>query len=137
MNVESYLFFHGRCEEAVDFYKKAIGAKDVELLRFKDSPEKPPPGAVPSGFENKIMHGIFTVGDTKVMVSDGHTPESPGFHGFGLVLNSKTEADTNKLFAALSEGGEARMPRSKTFFSPRFGMVVDKVGVLWMTITEA
>jgi PhnB protein len=137
MYVESYLFFSGRCEEAVEFYKRAIGAKDVELLRFKDAPEKPPPGAVPAGFEDKIMHGIFTVGDTKIMVSDGHSAESPGFHGFGLVLNSKSEAETSKLFGALSEGGEVRMPLAKTFFSPCFGMVVDKFGVLWMTITEA
>jgi len=137
MQVEAYLFFNGRCEEAVKFYTKAIGATDVELLRFKDAPERPPPGAVPAGFENKVMHGTFRIGQTTVMVSDGQREAPAAFHGFALAITVATEADARRLFNGLTDGGTVVQPLGKTFFSPGFGMVTDRFGVPWMVVTMA
>jgi PhnB protein len=134
MLVQSYLFFDGRAEEAVDFYRKAIGAEVTMLMRFKDSPEPPPPGMVPPGSENKVMHMSFRVGDTEVMGSDGQCQGKPDFQGFSLSLSVADEADAKRKFAALGEGGQVQMPLGKTFFSPCFGMVADRFGVSWMVI---
>ena len=132
MSVEAYLFFNGRCEEALEFYKKALGAEVTMLMRFKDSPEPPAPGMVPPGSENKIMHVSFRVGDSNVMASDGHCTGQTNFQGFSLSVTVPNEAEADKKFAALAEGGKVLMPLAKTFWSPRFGMVTDRFGVGWM-----
>jgi PhnB protein len=132
MHVQSYLFFDGRCEEAVEFYKKTLGAEVTILMRFKDSPEPPQPGMVPPGSENKVMHTSFRIGDTTVMASDGQCVGRPSFQGFALSLTVPNEAEAERLFAALADGGQVQMPLAKTFFSPRFGMVADRFGVSWM-----
>jgi len=134
MQVQPYLFFEGRCEEAVNFYVKALGARVETLMRMKDSPEPPQPGMCPPGSENKIMHAALRIGGTTVMGSDGRCSGKPDFRGFSLSLDAKSEADAKKMFAALSDGGEVRMPLTKTFFSPCFGMVTDRFGVGWMVI---
>jgi len=134
MQVQPYLFFDGRCEEAIEFYKKALGAEVDMLMRFKDSPEPPQPGMCPPGSDNKVMHSSFRIGDTAVMASDGRCTGKPTFQGFSLTLNAKDEAEADKLFNALGNGGQVQMPLAKTFFSPRFGMVADKFGVGWMVI---
>jgi PhnB protein len=130
--VQPYLFFNGRCEEAVAFYKKALGAEVMMSMRYKESPEAPPPGMVPPGFENKIMHTSFRVGQTVVMASDGCTADGPKFEGFSLSVAVSTPAEVDQIFNALAEGGKVTMPATKTFWSPRFGMVTDKFGVGWM-----
>jgi PhnB protein len=130
MQVQPYLFFHGRCEEAVEFYRKALGAEAIELMRFKDSPNPAPPG-----YANKIMHGTFRVGDTTVLVSDGSGEGSAGFQGFALAIMVPNEAAADRVFAALAERGQVGMPLGKTFWSPRFGMVTDRFGVSWMVNT--
>jgi PhnB protein len=135
MDVQPYLFFDGRCEEAIEFYKKALGAEVKALLRFKDNPE-PQPGMTPPGAENKVMHANFRIGDTEVLASDGRCLGQPKFQGFSLSLWTKTEAEADKKFAALAEGGQVQMPLGKTFFSPRFGMVADKFGIGWMVIVS-
>jgi PhnB protein len=132
MQVQSYLFFDGRCEEAIEFYKKALGAKVEMLMRFKEAPDPPPPGMVPPGFENKVMHTSFRIGDTVVMASDGCTERKANFQGFSLSLAVEKEAEADRLFAALADGGQVQMPLGKTFWSPRFGMVTDCFGVGWM-----
>jgi PhnB protein len=134
--VQPYLFFDGKCEEALDFYKQAIGAQVDMLMRFSECPDKPPPGAMPPGSENKVMHAAFHVGDSQVMASDGHCAGKPSFQGFGLSLDAKTDAEAEKLFTALSKGGQVQQPLTKTFFASKFGMVADKFGVLWMVIAE-
>jgi len=134
MQVQSYLFFDGRCEEAVEFYRKALGAEVTMLMRFKDSPEPPQPGMVPPGAENKVMHASFRIGDTTVMASDGRCLGRPSFQGFSLSLTASNETEADRLFAALGEGGQVQMPLTKTFFSPRFGMVADRFGVSWMIV---
>ena len=134
MKVEPYLFFDGRCDEALEFYKSALGAEVTMLMRFKDSPEPPKPGMVPPGSENKVMHATFRVGDSVVMASDGSCQGKPSFQGFSLSLSARDAAEADRLFAALANGGQVHMPLSKTFFSPRFGMVADRFGVLWMVI---
>ena len=135
MHVQSYLFFDGRCEEAVEFYKKTLGAQVETMMRFKENPE-PQPGMAPPGSDEKIMHACFKIGETRVMASDGHCKGKPQFDGFSLSINAKDAAEADRLFGALGEGGQVRMPMSKTFFSPRFGMVADKFGVGWMVIVE-
>ena len=134
MQVQSYLFFDGRCEEAIEFYKSVLGIKLEMLMRFKDSPEPPQPGMCPPGSEDKVMHASFRVGDTLVMASDGMAKGKPEFKGFSLSLDAATEAEADRLFAALGKGGQVQMPLAKTFFSPRFGMVADRFGVSWMVI---
>jgi PhnB protein len=135
MQVQPYLFFDGRCEEALEFYKKTLGAKVDMMMRFKESPEPQPPGMCPPGSEDKIMHAAFHIGDTQVMASDGRAQGQPKFEGFALSLDAKTEAEATKLFNALADGGKVQMPLTKTFFSPSFGMVADRFGVGWMVIT--
>src|SRR6476620_1843320 len=133
MQVQSYLSFAGRCEEALEFYKKAIGAKVEMMMRFKDAPE----GACTPGTENKVMHSSFKVGDTMLMASDGMMNGAPlEFKGISLTLNPKTEAECERLFAALAEGGQVFQPLIKTFFSPKFGVLADKFGVNWMLLVE-
>jgi PhnB protein len=135
MDVQPYLFFDGRCEEAIEFYKKALGAEVKALLRFKDNPESQP-GMTPPGSENKVMHANFRIGDTDVLASDGRCLGQPKFQGFSLSLWTKTRAEADKKFAALAEGGQVQMPLGKTFFSPRFGMVADKFGIGWMVLVS-
>ena len=131
--VQSYLFFDGKCEEALEFYKKALGAKVNMLMRFKDSPEPPPPGCGPTD-PNKVMHAQFQIGETSIMTSDGRASGHPKFEGFALSLSLPTPADVDKAFAALADGGKVEMPLAKTFFSARFGMVADKFGVFWLIL---
>ena len=132
--VQAYLFFNGRCEEAIEFYRKALGAEVDMLLRFKDSPEPHQPGMVPPGSENKVMHASFRVGDTQIRASDGRCTGKTNFDGFALSLTVSTEAEADRRFTALAEEGKVQMALTETFFSPRFGMVVDRFGVLWMVI---
>ncbi|HYA29534.1 MAG TPA: VOC family protein [Acidobacteriota bacterium] len=134
MRVEPYLFFDGRCEEAIEFYKKMLGAEVLMLMRFKDSPEPPQPGMVPPGSENKLMHVSFRVGDATVMASDGRCTGQTHFQGFALSLSVPSEAEAERIYAALGDGGQVQMPLSKTFWSPRFGMVADRFGVSWMVM---
>ena len=134
--VQPYLFFNGCCEEAVEFYRKALGAKVEMMMRFKDSPEPPPPGQVPPGFDNKIMHTSLRVGSTVIMASDGCSADKPGFQGFSLALTVGSEAEADRAFAALAEGGQVTMPLEKTFWSQRFGMLEDRYGVGWMVMVE-
>lgn len=130
--VQPYLFFNGRCQEAVEFYRKALGAEVEMSMRYKESPEPMKPGMVPPGFENKIMHTSFRIGQTTIMASDGCSADKANFDGFSLALAVQTEAEADRAFAALSDGGQVKMPLAKTFWSPRFGMVEDKFGVGWM-----
>ncbi len=134
MQVQPYLFFDGRCEEAIEFYRRVLRAEVQMLMRFKDSPEPPQPGTCPPGSENKIMHASLRIGETRVMLSDGRCQGRPKFDGFALSVDAPDEKAAERLFAALSDGGEVRMPIAKTFFSPRFGMTADRFGVTWMVI---
>jgi len=132
MQIQPYLFFEGRAEEAAEFYKSKLGAEVTMLMRNKDAPEKPPPGMLPPGSENKVMHMALRIGDTTVLASDGSCKGKPNFQGISLSMTVKDEAEAKKVFAALSEGGQVQMPLGKTFFSPSFGMVADRFGVSWM-----
>jgi PhnB protein len=134
MKVQPYLFFDGRCEEAIEFYKKVLGAEVLMLMRFNESPDPPPPGMIPPGSENKIMHSCLRIGEAEVMASDGRCMGNPAFQGVSLSLDVASEAEADRLFNALGEGGQVQMPIGKTFFSPRFGMVADRFGVSWMVV---
>jgi PhnB protein len=134
MQVQQYLFFDGRCEEAIEFYKGTLGAKVEMLMRFKDSPEPPRPGMCPPGSENNVMHSAFRIGDTLVMASDGMAGGKPEFKGFSLSIDAKNESEAKRIFNALGKGGQVQAPLAKTFFSPCFGMVADRFGVSWMVI---
>jgi PhnB protein len=131
--VQPYLFFGGRCEEALEFYRKAVGAQVGQTMRFDESPEPAPPGAVPPGFERKIMHSSFRIGQSTVMASDG-CEEGTKFGGFSLTITVPTEADADRIFGALSDGGKVDMPLAKTFWSPRFGSLTDRFGIAWMVM---
>jgi len=133
MHTQIYLFFDGRAEEALDFYKKTLGIEVEMLMRFKDAPPEAQAGCAP-GSENKVMHSCFNLGDQRVMASDGRNEGKPNFEGFALSLSAKDEAEADRLFAALGQGGQVQMPLTKTFFSPKFGMVRDKFGVGWMVL---
>jgi PhnB protein len=137
MQVRPYLFFDGRCEEAVEFYCKALGAEVEMLIRYKDSPEPLAPGMVPPGSEDKVMHTSVRIGDTMLMGSDGSCSGKTSFQGFSLSIALPNEAEVDRVFAALGEGGQVQMPLAKTFWTPRFGMVVDRFGVSWMVSVAA
>jgi len=132
MLVQPYLFFDGRCEEALEFYRSTLGAEVVMLMRYKESPEPPPPGVVQPGMENKVMHASLRIGDSTVMASDDCTGRQTAFQGFSLSLAVADEAEAGRVFVALADGGQVRMPLAKTFWSPCFGMLVDRFGVAWM-----
>jgi PhnB protein len=129
MQVQPYLFYDGRCEEAIAFYRRALGAEVTMLMRFKDSPD---PGMVAPGAGDKVMHASLRIGETTVLLSDGRCQGRPSFAGFALSLTVSTEAEAERLFGALGDGGQVQMPLTKTFFSARFGMVADRFGVSWM-----
>jgi len=133
MQIQPYLFFDGRCEEAIEFYRGAVGAEVTMLMRFKENPEATA-GCMPPGAEDKVMHASFQIGDSTVMGSDGRNEGKPNFHGFALSISAPNETEADKMFAALGEGGQVTLPMTKTFFSPRFGMLTDKFGVGWMII---
>jgi len=132
MHIQPYLFFNGRAEEALNFYKRAVGAEVTTLMRFKDSPETSPTGMVPKCWSDKVMHANVRIGDTQVMASDGCSEEQLTFRGFSLSLAVTSVAEADRCFNALADGGKVDMPLSKTFWSARFGMVTDRFGVAWM-----
>jgi PhnB protein len=133
--VQPYLFFNGRCEEALEFYRKALGAEVEVVMRFKDSPDPPPPGMLQAGFEDKVMHASFKIGGNTLMASDGCSEEAVKYGGFSLSIAVATEADADRSFNALAQGGRVDMPLGKTFWSPRFGMLTDRFGIGWMVMT--
>ncbi len=129
MQIQPYLIFEGRCDEAIAFYRSAVGAEVTMLMRFKDSPE---PCMAPPGLEDKVMHASLRIGESTVLASDGRCQGPPSFRGISLSLTVPSEAEAERLFGALSDGGQVEMPLTKTFFSPSFGMVADRFGVSWM-----
>ena len=133
MSVTPYLFFDGRCEEAIEFYKKTLGAEVGMMMRFNEAPDK---SMCTPGTENKVMHACLRIGGTDVMASDGRVQNKLKFEGFALSLNPKDEAEAEQLFKALSDGGQVQMPLAETFFAKSFGMVADRFGVGWMIIVE-
>jgi PhnB protein len=135
MQVQPYLFYEGRCEEAIDFYRGAVGAEVQMLMRFKDAPDKPE--HLPPGSAHKVMHATLKIGSSSVSMSDGHCSGTPRFAGLALSLTVADQAIAQRTFAGLSNGGEVSMPLAKTFFSPLFGMVTDRFGLLWMVMLEA
>ena len=131
MNVEPYLFFEGRTEEALDFYKQKLGAEVEAMMRYKDNPD---PQYNPPNSANKVMHALFRIGDTKVMASDGNCAGKPSFQGFALTINAADPAEAKQRFDALADGGQVQMPLNETFFAKSFGMVADRFGMSWMVI---
>lgn len=129
MQIQSYLFFDGRCEEALAFYQKAIGAEIQMLLRVKDSPDQ---SMATPGKGDNVLHAAVRIGDTTVLASDGHGEGKPVFQGFALSLTVANDAEADRLFAAVGDGGQVQLPLTKTFFSSRFGMLTDRFGVMWM-----
>ncbi len=130
--IQPYLFFNGNCEEAITFYQRALGAEVTMMMRNKDAPEQPPPGTLPPGSENKVMHATLSIGGGIVMASDGMNSGANEFKGFSLSLAYPTEAESQRAFNALSDGGRVDVPLGKTFWSSCFGMVTDRFGVQWM-----
>jgi PhnB protein len=131
--IEPYLYFDGCCEEALEFYKKELGAEVCVMLRFKESPD---PTMCPPGSGDKIMHTSFKIGGTTILGSDGRCGGKHNFQGFSLSLKAANDAEAERLFAVLSKDGKIEMPLMKTFFSSRFGMVADRFGVPWMIVVE-
>jgi PhnB protein len=131
MNVQPYLSFEGRAQEAIDFYKSALGAKVDMIMQFKDAP---PEMKTSPESKDKIMHSAFRIGDTQIMATDGQCSGKATFSGITLTLNAASNGEAEKLFNALAQGGTVNMPMSETFFAHRFGMVADKFGVGWMVL---
>jgi PhnB protein len=134
MTIQPYLFFEGRAEEAIEFYRTSLGAEVVMLSRMKDAPESGMP--LPPGSGDKIMHASITIHGSSIMISDGMCSQDASFKGFSLSLTVADEAEARRLFTPLTEGGEVRMPLGPTFFSPCFGMAVDRFGVSWMVYVQ-
>jgi PhnB protein len=135
MRLEPYLFFDGQCDEAIEFYKRAVGARVQMVMRNKECPE--PSAKLAPEMMDKVMHASLRVGESLLMLSDGHCAGKPNFSGFSLSLTVSSDAEADRVFTALSDGGKVGMPLAKTFFSPRFGMVTDRFGVGWMVLVQA
>lgn len=133
LSIQPYLFFGGRCEEALEFYRSALGAEVLMLSRFKDAPE---PQGLPNCFDDKVMHASFRIGETILMASDGRCEGEQQFDGFSLSIVVPDEAEADRVFAALGEGGLVTMPLEKTFWAPKFGMLQDRFGVTWMVSVQ-
>jgi PhnB protein len=136
MNVSPYMDFDGRCEQAIEFYKGAVGAEVQMLMRYKDMPGGCAEGKIPPGTENKVMHASLRMGDSLVMMSDGHCRGELKIKGACLSLSVESDAKAEKVFKALSDGGKVTMPLGKTFFASSFGMVDDRFGVPWMVVAQ-
>jgi PhnB protein len=134
MSISPYLSFDGRCEEALELYKEVVRAEVTGLMRYKESPDPTPPGMLPPNSGEKVMHCDFKIKDTVLMASDGNCGGKPKFEGFSLTYSAATPDEADRVFAALSEGGQVQMPLTQTFFSPKFGMLADKFGLGWMVI---
>jgi PhnB protein len=137
MSVQTYLQFEGQCEEAIRFYTRAIGAEVQMMMRHRESPEPAPPGMLPPGSGEKIMHAAIKIGDTILLATDGRCSGKPAFQGFSLNISAADEAEARGVYARLSDGGNVTMPLTKTFWSPAFGMLVDRFGVPWMVMVPA
>lgn len=137
MQVQTYLIFNGRAEEAIAFYRKTLGAEVTMLMRMKENPEPGPAGTLPPGWEDKVMHAEIRIGETTLMISDGPHQAQPSFEGFSLTLIADDDRQAERWFAALADGGSVSQPLIKTFFSSRFGMLTDHIGVPWTIIVAA
>lgn len=137
MKVEPYLFFEGRTEEALEFYRKALDAKIETIMRFGDHKEACEGGAMPPGSENKVMHSAFKIGETTIMASDGNCGGKSAFQGVSLAVTVADDAEAKRRFEALSPGGQVQQPLTKTFFASSFGVLQDRFGVSWMIVTAS
>jgi len=131
MKVQPYIFFDGKCDEALEFYKRTLGAKVNALLRFKEAPDQ---SMITPGSANKVMHSAFQIGETEILASDGECAGKPNFQGFSLTITAPNDSEAKRIFNALADGGQVRMPLDKTFFASSFGMAADKFGIGWMVI---
>jgi PhnB protein len=134
MATTPYLFFDGRAEEAIEFYKKSLGATVGMMMHFKDAPPSPGGQSPDPKTLDKVMHAAVNIAGTQVFISDGHCQGNTKFEGFSLALDAKDPADGERMFNALAQGGQVRQPLTETFFAKSFGMVADKFGVGWMII---
>lgn len=133
MKVQPYVFFDGKCDEALQFYQRALGAKVTALMRFGEAPDQ---SQIKPESRNKVMHAAFQVGHTEILASDGYCLGAPAFQGFALTIHAADSAEALKLFTGIAEGGKIQMPLEKTFFAAKFGIAVDKFGVNWMVMAE-
>jgi PhnB protein len=131
MQIQPYLFFDGRCDEAIEFYRRTLGAEVAMIMRFKDCPDQ---GMITPGTENKVMHASLHIGDTVVLASDGKCTGQMAFQGFALTITASDDAEARRLFSALGDGGQVQMPLGKTFFASSFGMLADRFGMTWMVL---
>lgn len=131
MRAEPFLYFNGRCEEAIIFYRRALGAEVVQLVRFRDAPAIP----APAGAEDKIMHALLSVGDSRLLLSDGPCRGKAYFQGFSLAVSVKEDEEAERIFRALARGGQVQIPLTTTSFASTFGMVADPFGILWTVST--
>jgi PhnB protein len=134
MKLEAYLSFDGRCEEAIEFYKSALGARVNMLMRFKDAPQPPAAGTAPAGAENKVMHASLSIGESTLLASDCRSAGQARFEGFSLALTAGSDAEARRFFERLAEGGTVHAPLAKTFFASSFGVVADRFGISWMVL---
>lgn len=135
MFVQPYIDFAGRCEEAIHFYREALGAEVTAMMRNEESPDPLPEEFMKPGKEKLILHSMLQVGETTVMATDGCASRDSEFAGISLSITVPDVDAADRVFAALSDGGAVTMPLDKTFWSPRFGMVTDRFGVHWMVNT--
>jgi PhnB protein len=137
MEIQPYLFFEGRCEEAIEFYRSAVGAELVMLMRRKDGPPPEMPGTLPPNAGEKVLHATFRIGSSTIMASDGLCSGKPNFQGFSLSIGVANDAEAQRVFNALAQGGKVTQPLAKTFFASSFGMLHDRFGVAWMVSTQS
>ncbi|MFM0321344.1 VOC family protein [Caballeronia glebae] len=130
MQLDTYIFYHGDCAAALELYQAAFGAQIATLLRFRDAPDG---GNAPPDWADKIMHGVFFVGDRAIMVSDGqHGQPHKSYSGFTMSITADDAQSGERAFNLLAEGGSVLTPWQSTFWTQGFGMLTDRFGVPWL-----
>ncbi|MFI5093961.1 MAG: VOC family protein [Candidatus Acidiferrales bacterium] len=134
MQLNPYLLFNGQCEEAFKFYEKCLGGKIEMLSTFGDSPMAK---QVPPEWYGKVMHASLKLGDGMILMGSDPPPDNYQVpQGFSVSLSVKDPAETERIFNELAQDGKVTMPIQKTFWSPRFGMLVDRFGIPWILNCE-
>jgi PhnB protein len=133
MQLNPYLMFNGRCEEAFNSYQKILGGEIVAMIPHEGTPAE---GGVPPEWRKKIIHARLVSNGMVLMGSDAPPDHQEPMKGFSVALNVKQPAEAERIFNALADQGTVRMPLSETFFAAKFGMLVDKFGTPWMINCE-
>lgn len=133
MKLRPYLNYGGNCAEALKFYEKHLGGKILAMMTHEQSPES---SGVKPEWKNAILYAHIAIGDSEFMASDVPPERFQPMRSVYLSVSVSSDAEAERLYQLLTEGGEVYMPLQETFFASRFGQIRDRFGTSWMVIHE-